>query len=70
MTMCTSARHGEGVRSRYLALHIKDHFLYVQDQVPGSAEQPLGVSGTLRAGRAPSSNDTTNMAQLNWGATG
>jgi hypothetical protein len=31
-------------------------------KVPCSAEQPLGVAGTHRAGRAPSCNDTTIMA--------
>ena len=66
MTMCTSARPSEGVRSPNLDTNITDPLVYVCVKVPGSAEQPLGVSGTLRAGRAPSSNDTTIMAHLPW----
>lgn len=68
MTMCTSARHGEGARSRYLALHIKDHFLYVQDQVPGSAEQPLRVGRfrytSCRASAEQQRHDQHGPAQL------
>ena len=45
-------------------------FLYVMDQVPCSAEQPLSVAGTHSSlGRAQSRHDTTIMGQLHWGAT-
>ena len=42
MTMCTSARPSEGVRSPNLDTNITDPLVYVCGKVPCSAEQPLG----------------------------
>ena len=52
---------GGGIPSRYG---------YAAAKKPTSSEQPLGFRRDGNVRGAPSCNDTTNMAQLNWGATG
>ena len=43
---------------------------YAAVKKPTSSEQPWPIHRDCNAGRAPSCNDTTKKAQLNWGATG
>jgi hypothetical protein len=66
---CTTARPGEGERSRSLVGRLESAYLHAAAKLPCSAEQPLAHKGTLRFGRSTSRHDTTKMIHLHWGAT-
>ena len=66
---CTTARPGEGERSRNLVGRMESASLHAAAKVPCSAEQPLGHKGTWRLGRSTSRHDTIKMIHLHWGAT-
>ena len=62
-------RAGDGVASCNLSGGMERAYLHAPAKEPTSSEQPLPIGRDRRFGRSASRNDTTNMAQLQWGAT-